>query len=519
MNEVRKRPKALAAIAALVTVAALALAPTAGAATAAPRPAAGDPAALPERFTKQSLDWQECYEDDFYKGLQCATIDAPIDYLSPDNGSLTVRISRIVTSTPDKHRGVLLFNPGGPGAPGLTEPLFKRDDLPESVRRQYDLIGFDPRGIGDSSPISCGLEGDEAVQYFPYREDKYEHYVAAAQAVADKCAAAGPTAGHISTRNTARDMDLIRILLGEKKISYFGVSYGTYLGAVYTQLFPDRTDRMVLDSNLDPGRMGNDIFLAMTEAFSDVFARFTQSVAEHDDTYHLGATPEAVEKTVFDLVAEIDRHPIDIDGRKFAGQEARSGIASASYDVEEGVQYLRTLRDALDGKPQDLVIPEYGGGDDQGTSVFWSVLCNDSADWPRGAEGFREQVAEAMRRYPLIGDFLTSVKPCGFWSLPRPEPDLVVANDVPALLLQNEYDPATPATLAHGLHKALRESRLVTVEKALNHGVYGDANPCVVEVVHAYLATGELPAQDITCQQEDRPEERQPTKLSEPARL
>ncbi|MFG1602970.1 alpha/beta hydrolase [Actinoplanes sp. NPDC049265] len=476
-----------------MVAAALLVAPHASAETARPAPAG----ILPAQFTKQPLQWQSC-GDDTPADLRCATVRAPVDYLRPDAGSLELTFSRLATSVPAKRRGVLFFNPGGPGAPGL-EVQWRAERLPKSVLEQYDLIGFDPRGIGRSSPISCGLTGDEAVQSTPYRPEMFDHDVAIARAVAAKCAAT-PHAGYISTRNTARDMDLIRMMLGERKISYFGVSYGTYLGAAYTQMFPDRTDRVVLDSNLDPARIWRGVFDAMGDGVVDAFDRFTAWTAQRDSTYHFGRTPDTVEKTFWDLAGQVRRHPIDVGGSDYTEQSARSDMANAAISgPQDGAAFIQELQRALRGEPHDLVIPELGGGDDAFTSLFWSVLCNDSSTWPRGRQGALDDINASIRRYPLAGDFLTNVNPCAFWSLTRDEPDLKIANRVPALLVQDEWDLQTPGPMGEGMHRALRGSRLIMVKQGRAHGVYDDGNTCAVEAVNAYLTTGMLPKRDITC--------------------
>jgi pimeloyl-ACP methyl ester carboxylesterase len=508
----RRRPlrtRALAGLGgALVTLAALLVAPHASAETE-PSPAPGAPS---QRFTGQPVTWAACDDE---SELQCATIEAPVDYLRPDAGTLRITFSKLATSVPAKRRGVLFLNPGGPGAPGLDEPRWRGEGLPQEVRDQYDLIGFDPRGIGRSSALSCGLVGDEAVQSRPYRPQRFTRDVAAARAVAAKCAAT-PTAGQISTRNTARDMDLIRAVLGEPKISYYGLSYGTFLGAAYTQLFPGRTDRVVLDSNLDPARIWRGVYDAMADGATAYFDRFTRWTAERDATYHLGRTPRAVEKSFWDLAARVAQHPIQIDGQSYTAQEARSDMVYATITgPEDGVAYLRELRGALDGKPHDLSIPEDGGPDDAFTSPFWSVLCNDSSTWPQGEKATLDDIERSIRRYPLVGDFLVNANPCGFWSLPHTEPDLRIGNQVPVLLLQNEWDLQTPGPMGVGMHRALRGSRLVMVEKAKNHGVYDDGNPCAVEVANSYLATGVLPNRDVTCPAV--PEQRRTTDARRPA--
>lgn len=188
-------------------------------------------------YQPQKPSWHRC-DAGQPASYECATIKVPLDYGRPGGRWIDLAISRIKSPYPAKRHGVMLLNPGGPGGSGLDLPLMMDPSMPKEVRAQYDLIGFDPRGVGKSTPITCGLT--EAEQNFDrgYHPETYSADVAWARTVADKCREkAGDVLPYVTTRNTARDMDAIRAALGERKISYVGYSYGTYLGAVYTQMF------------------------------------------------------------------------------------------------------------------------------------------------------------------------------------------------------------------------------------------------------------------------------------------
>lgn len=190
--------------------------------------------------------------------LTCAKVKVPLDYSQPDRASIEVVISRLGAADPTKRHGVLLLNPGGPALPGLDTPSTMAPTLPKPVLDGYDLIGFDPRGVGTSTPQSCGLENPSVAALFPYpaADGSIDANVQAARATAAKCAAtAGENLRYFTTANTARDLDRVREALGEAKISYWGQSYGTYLGTVYSALFPDRTDRVILEGNVDPAHV------------------------------------------------------------------------------------------------------------------------------------------------------------------------------------------------------------------------------------------------------------------------
>jgi pimeloyl-ACP methyl ester carboxylesterase len=199
--------------------------------------------------------------------LECATVEVPLDYGDPDGAGIEIMVSRLASTDPDRRRGVLLLNPGGPGGSGLAMPAeLVSFGLPAGVLDGYDLIGMDPRGVGHSSPVSCGFTVDDGywggIAFYAVDDAAVDAQAVVAEAIADQCAEndTGGLLPHLSTVNTARDMDRVRAALGEEKISYFGHSYGSALGAAYTALFPERSDRIVLDSSTDPSRTQYELF-------------------------------------------------------------------------------------------------------------------------------------------------------------------------------------------------------------------------------------------------------------------
>ncbi|MEU1945904.1 alpha/beta hydrolase [Streptomyces sp. NPDC020125] len=469
--------------------------------------AAGNPL---EPYLGQKPAWHRC-ADDTPASYRCATIKVPLDYSRPDGKKTDLAISRMKTSTPAERRGVLLLNPGGPGGPGIGMPLSLATELPKSVTRKYDLIGFDPRGVGRSSPVTCGLTGKEESWERPYRDETFTRDVKWARTVAEKCdKEQGDKLRHITTRNTARDMDVIRAVLGEKKISYLGYSYGTYLGAVYTQMFPRRADRFVLDSSVDPERIWRGMIQIWAEGAEPAFTRWSEWTAQRHSTYKLGKTPEAVRKTFWDLVAQADREPIELDGQKLTGDDIRGGIRASLFTVREGAEAIARLKKAADGAPARTgestapgrpSRPAFGSAaaPDNGTAAFWSVVCADTRNWPRDPEQYRSDALRDKAKYPLYGDFGSTIKPCAFWKKDGSEPATKVDNKVGALILQNEWDSQTPLASGRGMHRAMKGSRMVTVAGGEGHGVYGYTKSCADKSATGYLSTGRLPAQDLTC--------------------
>jgi len=496
------RSRRIAPVLAVSALAALVPAVTPATASAAAR-------SLPE-YAQQKPAWHRCGSAT-PAAFQCATLKVPLDYSRPDGKKIDVAISRIKASSPAERRGVLLLNPGGPGGSGLDLPESLRTAIPKSVTKKYDLIGFDPRGVGASSPLGCGLTADEENWQRPYKAAAYAKDVKWARTVAEKCdAKQGDTLRHITTRNTARDMDVVRAVLGEKKISYLGYSYGTYLGAVYTQMFPRRTDRFVLDSAIDPARIWRGMMQVWSEGSEPAFTRWSKWTARRDATYKLGSTPDKVRKTFWDLVARANRKPIVFHGAPLSGDDIRAGRAmffSVRTAAETVVELKKAAADKNQavtpgtGKRERPTPPAFGRAvpSDNSTAAFWAVVCGDTRAWPRDPEQYRRDAVRDKAKYPLYGDFASTIKPCAFWKKNGSEPATTIDNKVGVLTLQNEWDPQTPLPSGLGMHRALKGSKMVMVAGGVGHGIYGSKS-CADKTATAYLTTGRLPAKDVVCQ-------------------
>ncbi|MYU14457.1 alpha/beta hydrolase, partial [Streptomyces sp. SID8361] len=247
------------------------------------------------------------------------------------------------------------------------------------------------------------------------------------------------------------------------------------------------------------------------EGAEPAFDRWTEWAAARSERYGLGDTPKKVDRTFWDLVQRADEKPIEMDGEKYTGDDVRGMMRGAVFGVKEGTELVVELKKAAAGEPASAKrLPAPAGTtrpsadadvpSDNGTAGFWTVVCNDnSAAWSRDPESYRRDAIEDKGRYPLFGDFASSVKPCAFWDRSA-EPATVVNNEVGSLVVQNEWDSQTPLPSGQALHADLKGSKMLTVLGGEGHGVYPSGNACADGEVEDYLTTGKLPSKDVTCE-------------------
>ncbi|WP_416562210.1 alpha/beta hydrolase [Nocardia testacea] len=462
------------------------------------------PAGL-ESFYRQQLDWGSCHDAALDgAGAQCAGVVVPLDYSRPDARTLTVAISRIPATDPTRRRGILLSNPGGPGGPGLSMMAGLRERLTPDVRARYDLIGMDPRGIGRSDPVNCALPLPTMLFSAGFDAFGFARDTALAAALAASCLAPDPEkARHITTRNTARDMDIIRSAFGERRINYYGGSYGTYLGAVYAQMFPRRTDRMVLDSAMDPDRYWIGTYQdmgAVNEAGLDDWADWA---ARHDTDYHFGSSGPQVRAFVEDMIRRAATHPVVGNGYLIDEHTVPMMLLALLSNPRKNADLadvVRLVADAVTGLPVDMeqLKSKISGGVPMDASGMAAVLCGDRAA-PRDPGWYLRNIESARATQPVFGAFANNITACAFWPDPIEEPT-AVHNAAPALILQATHDTRTPYQQGLALHEDLTGSRMVTLADTRVHGVLrADLSHCVDDIVDTYLRDGVLPDADITC--------------------
>ncbi|MFE6159249.1 alpha/beta fold hydrolase [Streptomyces sp. NPDC056486] len=493
------------------------LAVAAGTSPVAASDAAGEPSGL-GRYHAQDVDWHDCAlgPDDATgqeldaAGAQCADLTVPLDYTDPGGRTLTVAVSRLRAADPAHRVGPLLLNNGGPGGPSLDMPLTVGAALGK-VAKTYDLIGLDPRFVSRSTPLDCGWDIGSTVFSAGKGRAGFKESVARQRGLAERCRETNrDVLPYVSTRNTARDMDVVRAALGAQRISYLGYSYGTYLGQVYTELFPGRTDRMVLDGVIDPARYSQTLLADSTRANERALHAWAAWTAARHDTYALGRTADTVLATVRGIQQAAAEKPLRVGDFRvdehFVPLVYFGGLGSdLDKPRAELATATRTLARAADGHHVEpgaglselLAAMTTKAGSQQG-SVQAAILCGDVAT-ERGTESYWRDIQAGRKKYPFAAPLSYNITACEFWDDPAEAPT-VVDNDVPALLVNATGDTRTTYSGAQQVRERWSRSRLVTLPGARQHGIFGEyGNACADAQVNAYLTDGRLPGRDVSC--------------------
>ena len=469
------------------------------------------------RAAKAGIDWQDCPADwNLAKPIQCGYVTVPLDYAKPYGKQIKLAVDRIGnTGTKAERQGALLYNPGGPGGSGLRFParVTSKNPVWANAAKAYDFVGFDPRGVGKSAPISC-VDPQEFVKApkadpVPDSEADKRAQRKLARAYAEGCQErSGAMLPHMTTPNTARDLDVIRAALGEKKLNFLGVSYGTYLGAVYGTLFPGHVRRMVVDSVVNPSRdkIWYQANLDQDVAFEGRWKDWQDWVAKNDATYHLGTTRAEVQAKWLKLRATAKKSPL---GGVVGPAELISFFQSAPYYDSAWAPTAAVFSKYVAGDTQALVdaaapdLSDTAGNasSENGNAVYTAVECTD-AKWPTNWRTWDRDNTRLHKDHP----FMTWANawmnlPCATWPAKQQTPvNVKTGKGLPGVLIvQSERDAATPYEGAVELHKRFKGSRLITEKGAGSHGVTGLVNPCINPRVDSYLLTGKLDGADVTC--------------------
>jgi pimeloyl-ACP methyl ester carboxylesterase len=463
-----------------------------------------------------AIAWAKCAGDDpDLANAECAQIQVPLDYGDPDGKKISIAVSRVKHTDDAHYKGVLIGNPGGPGGSGLylSGGLARwfsgvgHDEVPA----EYDLIGFDPRGVGASVPaVTCDPHFADPVRpdYVPHNAADEAVWRKKSKAYAQACAKNfGWLLPHLRTTDAARDIDAIRAALGQQQISYYGFSYGTYLGATYGTLFPGRVRHMVLDGNVDDRGVWYDAQLDQDRAFERNIKFFFGWVAKYDSVYHLGTTEAAVEKAYYAMRTGARTTPIggEVGPDELDDTFLNAGYNTAWYEpLAEVFSAFVTKGDAevvADFYEENIFEPE-----DNGFAMYNAVQAAD-APWPRSWATWHD---DATRLYEQGYHFNTWANvwfnaPAKYWPFQGgPNFTLGTTSMSPALLVQSTLDGATPYPGGEEMHRLL-PSRLVAELGGKTHANTLNGNACLDDKVADYLVTGALPQDrpgggpDVTC--------------------
>ncbi|XKK63933.1 alpha/beta hydrolase [Streptomyces sp. ARC32] len=483
-------------------------------ATLAPLPKA-TPAEL-SPYYEQKLAWRDCG----VPGFQCATMKAPLDYAEPADGDVRLAVARKKATGPGKRLGSLLVNPGGPGGSAIGYlQQYAGIGYPAKVRAQYDMVAVDPRGVARSEPVEC-LDGREMDAYTqtdvtPDDAGETDELVDAYKEFAEGCGADAPKLlRHVSTVEAARDMDVLRAVLGDEKLTYVGASYGTFLGATYAGMFPDRTGRLVLDGAMDPSLPARRLNLEQTAGFETAFQSFAKDCVRQSDC-PLGdkdTTPDQVGKNLKSFFDDLDAKPLpagDADGRKLTESLATTGVIAAMYDEGAWQQLRESLTSAIkekDGAGLLILSDSYyereaDGGYSNLMFANAAVNCLDLPAAFSSPDEVRDALPDFEKASPVFGEGLAwSSLNCTYWPVkPTGEPHRIeAAGATPIVVVGTTRDPATPYRWAEALSDQLSSGRLLTYEGD-GHTAYGRGSSCIDAAINTYLLTGTAPKDGTRC--------------------
>ncbi|MFF9586603.1 alpha/beta hydrolase [Streptomyces achromogenes] len=473
------------------------------------------PAALTPYYS-QRLRWRECG----VPGFECATMKAPLDYASPDAGTVRLAVARKKATGAAGRLGSLLVNPGGPGGSAVDYlQQYAGLGYPARIRARYDMVAMDPRGVARSEPVKCldGRQMDAYAQTDLTPDDQRERdaLVAADRRFAESCGAhSARLLRHVSTVEAARDMDILRSVLGDRRLNYVGASYGTFLGATYAGLFPERVGRMVLDGAMDPSLDARRLNLDQTAGFETAFQAFARDCVQRSDCPlgGRGATPARVGDRLRAFFRELDARPLrsgGAGGRRLGEALATTGVIAAMYDEGTWAQLREALTSAIkerDGAGLLALADTYYERDPDGhySNLMMANAAVNCLDLPSAFSG-PEEVEKALPAFekasPVFGPGLAWASlNCAYWPVrAKGEPHRIEAKGAaPIVVVGTVRDPATPYRWARSLAGQLSSAHLLTYAGD-GHTAYGRGSGCIDTAIDTYLLRGTPPPPGKRC--------------------
>ncbi|MBC9714690.1 alpha/beta fold hydrolase [Streptomyces sp. TRM66268-LWL] len=464
-----------------------------------------------ETYYAQQLKWRECG----VPGFECATLKAPLDYAQPDEGEIKLAVSRKKATGPGKRIGSLMVNPGGPGGSAIQYlQAYAALAYPAPVRARYDMVGMDPRGVARSEPVEClddkQMDAYTQTDVTPDDAREQDQLVAAYKEFSQGCEKrSARILPHVSTVDAARDMDLLREVLGDEKLHYVGASYGTFLGATYADLFPDKTGRLVLDGAMDPSLPAEQLNLDQTAGFETAFQAFAEDCAKQADC-PLGTTSaEDAGRRLSAFFKELDAQPLKADDRELGESLATTGVIAAMYDEGAWPQLRDALTSAMkdkDGSGLLLLSDSYYEREPDGKygNIMFANAAVNCLDLPAAftsPDAVEEKESDFAKASPVFGEGLAwAGLTCAYW----PEKATGEAHRIeadgaaPLLVVGTTRDPATPYKWAESLADQLASGTLLTYDGD-GHTAYGRGSDCIDTAINRYLIEGKVPEGGKRC--------------------
>ena len=478
--------------------------PSVSSQTAPPADVGPVPAGL-ETFYGQQLVWEACGAN------QCSVLEVPLDYAAPSDETIAIALE-MAPATGDRI-GSLVVNPGGPGAPGTSTAEDADSYFAPELRESYDIVGFDPRGTGESSPIDCFTDSelDDYIAGDPDPDNRREvrTYTDDVEEFWEGCEEkSGALGSHVSTIEVARDMDVLRAVLGEEKLAYLGFSYGTRLGATYAELFPANVGRFVLDGAVDPSIPTLEGSLSQAEGFETALRAYLQDCVDKGDCF-LGSTVDEGLATISELLDDIDEEPLPTsDERNLTIGLAFYGLVTPLYSKESWSLLDQGLEEALAGNGDTLLLLSdfYGSREDDGSyadnslEAIGVINCLDDP-WSISAAEVPDYYDEFEEASPTFGRvFAWGLVGCHGTPFQTTEPGIEIDADgaAPIVVIGTTRDPATPYQEAVAMAEQLEPGVLLSRDGD-GHTAYNRGNSCIDDAVHAYLIDGTVPEDGAEC--------------------
>ncbi|KJY44024.1 peptidase [Streptomyces sp. NRRL B-1568] len=471
-----------------------------------------------DRSASVQLQWKPCTAPTPAQGggkapgkaWECAKLPVPLDYAKPDGEQIELALIRAKALDAAHRIGSLVFNFGGPGGsgiatlPGLSESYAK-------LRDRYDLVSFDPRGVGESAGVRCQsdkeLDAASQIDATPDDDTELQAALAANKAYIDACSRnSGKTLPHVGTTAAARDMDRIRAALGDDKLHYFGISYGTELGGVYAHLFPERVGRAVLDAVVDPTQDPLQGDLGQTKGFQLALDDYLKDCPSEG-----GAIGCPTQDDITTLLKNLDKTPLPTSqGRKLTQDQAVGGIAAALYSKDTWKYLTAGLAEAIrkgTGNTLLLLSDSMSGRSPDGRysnlqAANRAVSCDD-AQQRYTVDDVKRQLPEFRQASPVFGESAAwSLLACTGWPVKGEwrTPEVSAKGAAPIVVIGNTGDPATPYEGARQMARQLGDGVGIQVTyKGEGHGAYNTGSACTTNLVDAYLLDGKVPTAGTTC--------------------